>query len=143
MKDSISCFWGTAGSSWSAWDFILFHFTLILFYCLNCSKSWLAQTHTCCSEDMCNPGIYCLGEDFKIRPLHRINCMSNHRGENFVENKTKAVLQNSFLDAILFSIYVNNIEQVDWSSLSFHWLYHSVFCMHFIVLSYKWAITEF
>lgn len=97
--------------------------------------------------DLRSPCIHCLGEDFNIRPLFRINCMSDLIGKKKkkkkVENKTKAVLQNSYPDPILFSIYANNIEWVAWSSLSFQWLYHFVFCKYFIVLSYKWAITEF
>lgn len=56
-----------------------------------------------------------------IRPSFRINCMLNQIGIDFFffYNKTKAVLQNSYLDPILFSIYANNMEQVAWSSLSF------------------------
>lgn len=60
------------------------------------------------------------GRDVNIRPSFRINCMLNQIGiEFFFFNKTKAVLQNSYLDPILFSIYANNMEQVAWSSLSF------------------------
>lgn len=97
VRDSASCFWSTAGSGWSASD-------LILLRCLNCTESYSPQTHTCCSEATCSPCIHCLGADSKIRPLFRINCMSSHRGANFVENKNQGSLP----------------KLLSWSNLIFH-----------------------